>query len=122
MGCAGEQDVDIKLPPLTARTPHVPLDIPERNVPHELEEILREVVMHKVAFDAADADYLPDLMGARLSVCMTRRVLRHLQQRLDALSGSRGVSSHSSWLNSQIHRPARPQIRRARILSRKNLA
>ncbi|WP_210237942.1 hypothetical protein, partial [Mesorhizobium sp. M2D.F.Ca.ET.223.01.1.1] len=53
---AGQQDIHIELPPLAALAPHVPLDVPERNVPHELEEISGEVVVGDVAVDAADAD------------------------------------------------------------------
>ncbi|WP_181170723.1 MULTISPECIES: hypothetical protein [unclassified Mesorhizobium] len=63
LGSAGEQDVHIKLPPLASLTPQVPFDIPERKVPHELEEVPRQIVARDVAVDATDADQLPDVVG-----------------------------------------------------------
>lgn len=60
---ARQQDFHVKLPALAPLTPHVALHVPERNVPHELGEVARQIVARDVAVQAPDADELPDIVG-----------------------------------------------------------
>ncbi|WP_189545653.1 hypothetical protein [Mesorhizobium sp. M2E.F.Ca.ET.209.01.1.1] len=57
---AGQQNVHIEL---AAATALMPLDVPKRNVPHQLGQITGQIVPRDVAIDAPDADQLPDLVG-----------------------------------------------------------